>query len=511
MVDDTYTLPSTEALWQYCYVISVPPSASECVSSVTMVDKAPNGVSPDGVAIVVTVDGEEMCHGDVKYIPGPIVKGLTTTEGPFDASVTGSIDSSGAQVTDSDDATVSPPHPSDDVPKDVSPAVEIKKYAGPEGKCSAAYIMDKIMVDDTYTLPSADAPWQYCYVISVPPTTNESTTECVSSLTMVDKAPNGLTPSGDAIDISLDSGKLCQGETKYLVGPVVTGLTETEGPFEATVTGKGVTTSTDVSAIDSATVVPPVEPRDAELCVHDRTEPPECAEDIVLMSDAATDFTVNPITIISQDTDTVTFTISNPFADDVLAMFYQFAKADSGSSSCYSESPFTYCHDPITVTAHCMTGPAHALSIVDIWFVDSKLVDSSDRDTVPECCQPNEQDAQLPTVQYSFKVYCSSKCGRREMRDLSDTLSQPQVRSGSVTKPEAAAPTAKQDNNSKLCSIEDYPCGDDGKSVYVCHYSAKEGYQTYCVPQSDSDVVAYFPKDYCGPCVGGYASINARK
>jgi hypothetical protein len=44
--------------------------------------------------------------------------------------------------------------------------------------------------------------------------------------------------------------------------------------------------------------------------------------------------------------------------------------------------------------------------------------------------------------------------------------------------------------------------------VNVCHYSAREGYQTYCVPESDSDVIAYVPKDYCGPCVGGYGGSS---
>ena len=61
-----------------------------------------------------------------------------------------------------------------------------------------------------------------------------------------------------------------------------------------------------------------------------------------------------------------------------------------------------------------------------------------------------------------------------------------------------------------FCSSVDYPCGENGGMVNVCHYSSRDGYQTYCVLESDSDIIAYVPKDYCGPCVGGYQSITYR-
>ena len=48
------------------------------------------------------------------------------------------------------------------------------------------------------------------------------------------------------------------------------------------------------------------------------------------------------------------------------------------------------------------------------------------------------------------------------------------------------------------CSRTDYPCPNEG--VYVCHYSTRDGYQTFCVPELDSEVVQFYPHDYCGPC-----------
>jgi len=57
-----------------------------------------------------------------------------------------------------------------------------------------------------------------------------------------------------------------------------------------------------------------------------------------------------------------------------------------------------------------------------------------------------------------------------------------------------------------FCVVEDYPCGPNNDKVHVCHYSSRDGYKTFCVPEADSDALRFYPKDYCGPCVGfGYA------
>lgn len=59
------------------------------------------------------------------------------------------------------------------------------------------------------------------------------------------------------------------------------------------------------------------------------------------------------------------------------------------------------------------------------------------------------------------------------------------------------------------CSAKDFPCvGDSINMVYVCHYSSRSGYQTFCVPESDSETLRFFPNDYCGPCVAGFGGAN---
>jgi len=240
------------------------------------------------------------------------------------------------------------------------------------------------------------------------------------------------------------------------------------------------------------------------------------------MVDVSTVLPFNPITIVSQDDETVTFNISNPFSEDVLSVYYQYATEATGDVRCYSESPFASCPEPIQLTANCLTGPANSLAIVDIWFVDPTVIDSSDNMTIPLCCEPEEQPTPVPTVHYTFKVYCESKCvestGSGNRRTLSLQAESTSKSAGDFERlalddglsfdhhAEAEGKTRK----GHFCSAVDFPCGEKGNMVHVCHYSSKEGYQTYCVPESDSDVIGYVPKDYCGPCVGGYQSNTHR-
>jgi hypothetical protein len=51
------------------------------------------------------------------------------------------------------------------------------------------------------------------------------------------------------------------------------------------------------------------------------------------------------------------------------------------------------------------------------------------------------------------------------------------------------------------CFAEDFPCGNDN-AVYVCHYSRLRGHQTLCIPEQETQILRYYPQDYCGPCVG---------
>jgi len=74
--------------------------------------------------------------------------------------------------------------------------------------------------------------------------------------------------------------------------------------------------------------------------------------------------------------------------------------------------------------------------------------------------------------------------------------------------PPESEPSEEGDDGSYYCKAVDYPCGQANDMVYVCHYSTRVGYQTFCIPEADSEVLRFYRSDYCGPCVGGFGGVN---
>jgi hypothetical protein len=70
-----------------------------------------------------------------------------------------------------------------------------------------------------------------------------------------------------------------------------------------------------------------------------------------------------------------------------------------------------------------------------------------------------------------------------------------------------AEPDMYGEDGGSYCSTADFPCQGEG-NVHVCHYDARRGYLTFCLPEADSDVLRFYTNDYCGPCIGGYGGIN---
>jgi hypothetical protein len=137
-----------------------------------------------------------------------------------------------------------------------------------------------------------------------------------------------------------------------------------------------------------------------------------------------------------------------------------------------------------------------------------------DQAVVPECCHPPGGDSS-PKVQYTFKLYCETRCVPEPERRLlevdsspADVIKKTEARSASefsaLTQGSAPAGAKEPSGKGHFCASEDFPCGEKDDMTYACHYSARHGYQTFCVPEPDSDILGFYPKDYCGPCVGGY-------
>jgi hypothetical protein len=72
----------------------------------------------------------------------------------------------------------------------------------------------------------------------------------------------------------------------------------------------------------------------------------------------------------------------------------------------------------------------------------------------------------------------------------------------------AAEPALDGEDESYYCLAEDFPCDGGADYVYACHYSARLGYRTFCIPEADSEVLRFYANDYCGPCVGGFAGVQ---
>jgi hypothetical protein len=239
-----------------------------------------------------------------------------------------------------------------------------------------------------------------------------------------------------------------------------------------------------------------------------------------------------PIEITFQNTTHVGFKVINTWDTTFTNVYTEYHEGGFGETECLEEENVESHTEVEEYMATCMHNVP--ISIVNVWVVDANETwfDEVDDAEVPECCHPPEF-SQVPIVQYSFKLSCVNPCPEEEENPVVVTpeVSVPARRLHNKKKDEnindiASAEAFKHTTKRKIsnsstasmnepssdgkdghfCVSEDYPCGEDIARVHVCHYSARDGYKTFCVPETDSDVLAFYKKDYCGPCVGGYGS-----
>jgi hypothetical protein len=195
-----------------------------------------------------------------------------------------------------------------------------------------------------------------------------------------------------------------------------------------------------------------------------------------------------PIVVTSQDLTTVSFYVEQTWSEEVVSIFSQFHEDEVGTTECY-ETKMVVKNKKVEYTAYCMKSVP--ITVVDLWVADVNFL-ANDTAVVPECCHPNQSGSSYPTVQYTFKIHCVAQCPTRRalgnVGDFSDSLKE----------------YAKPVPNKHFCEAKDHACDEKSDHVHVCHYSSKRGYQTFCIPESDSDVLGHYPDDYCGLCVGGF-------
>ena len=100
---------------------------------------------------------------------------------------------------------------------------------------------------------------------------------------------------------------------------------------------------------------------------------------------------------------------------------------------------------------------------------------------------------------FVYTVPCSSDvmCDGARRLDTPDTNATPSISEG-FTRAEK-----EFEEDPPYCVHKDFPCkGEEEHMVHVCYHSSQFGYQTFCIPEIDSDVLRFNKEHHCGPCNG---------
>jgi hypothetical protein len=208
---------------------------------------------------------------------------------------------------------------------------------------------------------------------------------------------------------------------------------------------------------------------------------------------------MEPITIQSMHGDKVLFTVANNWigAGELLnQVAVRLPVYPMTDYTCWNSYNVESDAEITTVfEATCTNGIAE----IEVYLHDEDF-GSEDNAQIHSSCSPQ---AETKNCAFYYVLPCDdSSCDRRlDYLSFKETSTAEKVVAG-VNEP------SEDYEDIPYCVSEDYPCeGEDSNMVYVCHYSAHEGYQTFCIPESDSDILRFYPNNYCGPCEGGYGGV----
>jgi hypothetical protein len=192
-----------------------------------------------------------------------------------------------------------------------------------------------------------------------------------------------------------------------------------------------------------------------------------------------------PINIIEMDGESVTFILSQAFSSHV----------QQSVSVLYSRSG----------TEDCST-----LHEVASGLIAGHFIATCSADGVAKVSIYTDSDSDTGLCKYAG----DGSCGYHYVIPCQQNHLCPSFRQRGLDEPEAfKTPPANEpsvyDEDIPYCVSEDFPCegGEGSDLVFVCHYSARKGYETFCIPETDSDILRFYPNDYCGPCDGGFGGL----
>ena len=144
------------------------------------------------------------------------------------------------------------------------------------------------------------------------------------------------------------------------------------------------------------------EPSPAPTSVPSPT--PTCPPDVALIHmEGNTSYPEIPLTVVSQDTDTVTFNVDNTFDFPMDYIYTMFNENPTQDTTCNISNP----NKNLTYTAKCTH--RSKVAIVTVWMVSNVFDPASNNSTIFDCCYANTTEAQ-GVVQYTFELDCVPSC-----------------------------------------------------------------------------------------------------
>ena len=236
-------------------------------------------------------------------------------------------------------------------------------------------------------------------------------------------------------------------------------------------------------------------------------EEPECYAGIMAMhkdtgGDPMCEYSSQPFTIEELDetgtNNEVRFSFTNnwPTSSNIEL---SYDRGDGSGQQCQSLNSLSsgdmY---PNTLAAAC--DPETKTADIEVYVSNNIITHSSSR---------NKCGVGPGSCSFVYKIPCSTDILCDDVRRLEDNIGDKSggndnIEQGFMTEEMKAAGELSEDSDdAPYCVHEDYPCnGDEEKMVYICHYSRQKGYQTFCIPEMDSDILQFDGRNHCGKCDG---------
>eukprot|EP00536_Pseudo-nitzschia_multiseries_P013071 jgi/Psemu1/327077/estExt_fgenesh1_pg.C_5350001 len=232
------------------------------------------------------------------------------------------------------------------------------------------------------------------------------------------------------------------------------------------------------------------------------SEDPECFDDVMLIEKDTGDellceYSSQPLTIEELDdsgSNEVRFSFTNNWPVPMTNVELLFDRGDGLGQQLQSLNSLSRgAMYPFTLAAAC--DPTTLTTMIEVFVCNMDLSHFSSRSK----CENSESGS----CSFIYKVPCSVDVlcdGGRRLKSADFT----NIEQGFMTEEMKAAAEPNDDSeDAPYCLHKDHPCeGEEENMVYVCHYSNQSGYQTFCIPEMDSDILRFSNDHHCGPCDG---------